>query len=192
MDPGDQHLTLEDFSSWKTENLRQYLTMRGLSKSGRRDEMIALCFSAAQLDLPIIQSKSEILEGNKTCYDALLKKAGIPDPLLQYDGWLDEKVALPRWPPIFLSDITSFLLLHGDIALTNHMLKDYKVGKAYEYYTSGWLQEVFYHQVPGDRCILRAKCSPSQRLKEDLHDIWVAVTESDGTIHAAYCSCTAG
>jgi hypothetical protein len=38
-------------------------------------------------------------------------------------------------------DITQFLLAHGDVALTNDMLKDYKVGKAYEYFSSGWLQE---------------------------------------------------
>jgi len=37
------------------------------------------------------------------------------------------------WPPIFLTDITQFLLAHGDAALTNDMLKDYKVDKVYEY-----------------------------------------------------------
>jgi hypothetical protein len=44
------------------------------------------------------------------------------------------------WPPNFLTDITQFLLAHGDVALTNDMLKDYKVGKDYEYFSSGWLQ----------------------------------------------------
>jgi hypothetical protein len=41
------------------------------------------------------------------------------------------------------------LLAHGDVALTNDMLKDYKVGKAYEYFSSGWLQEGYF---------LKAKC----------------------------------
>jgi hypothetical protein len=36
------------------------------------------------------------------------------------------------------------LLAHGDVALTNDMLKDYKVGKAYEYFSSGWLQEGYF------------------------------------------------
>ena len=48
------------------------------------------------------------------------------------------------WPPNFLIDITQFLLAHGDVALTNDMLKDYKVGKAYEYFSSGWLQEEYF------------------------------------------------
>ena len=47
------------------------------------------------------------------------------------------------WPPIFLTDITQFLLAHGDAALTNDMLKDYKVDKVYEYCLSGWLQEAY-------------------------------------------------
>ena len=48
------------------------------------------------------------------------------------------------WPPNLLTDITQFLLAHGDVALANDMLKDYKVGKAYEYFSSGWLQEEYF------------------------------------------------
>jgi hypothetical protein len=48
------------------------------------------------------------------------------------------------WPPIFLTDITQFLLAHGDAALTNDMLKDYQVDKVYEYCLSGWLQEAYF------------------------------------------------
>jgi hypothetical protein len=43
-----------------------------------------------------------------------------------------------------LTDITQFLLAHGDVALTNDMLKDQKVDKAYEYFSSGWLQEGYF------------------------------------------------
>jgi hypothetical protein len=57
---------------------------------------------------------------------------------LFYSGWLDEHDHdMQFWPPNFLTDITQFLLAHGDVALTNDMLKDYKVGKAYEYFSSG-------------------------------------------------------
>jgi hypothetical protein len=58
------------------------------------------------------------------------------------------------------------LLAHGDVALTNDMLKDYKVGKAYEYFSSGWLQEGYFLKAKSNNnnnlCILRTKCSPSQ------------------------------
>jgi hypothetical protein len=47
------------------------------------------------------------------------------------------------------------------------MLKDYKVGKAYEYFSSGWLQEGYFLKAKSNNnnlCILRTKCSPSQTL----------------------------
>ena len=79
------------------------------------------------------------------------------------------------WPPNFLIDITQFLLAHGDVALTNVMLKDYKVGKAYEYFSSGWLQEGYFLKTKSNNnnnlCILRTKCSPSQTLDDDPHNV---------------------
>ena len=59
---------------------------------------------------------------------------GISDPLQMISGRLDEHDGMRFWPPIVLTDITQFLLAHGDVALTNDMLKDYKVGKVYEYF----------------------------------------------------------
>lgn len=34
----------------------------------------------------------------------------LPDPLLLKDGWLGERDSITSWPPIFLSDITMFLM----------------------------------------------------------------------------------
>ena len=76
-----------------------------------------------------------------------------------------------------MTDITQFLLAHGDVALTNDMMKDYKVGKAYEYFSSGWLQEGYLLKATGNSnnnnnlCILRTKCSPSQTLDDDPHNV---------------------
>jgi hypothetical protein len=66
------------------------------------------------------------------------------------------------------------------------MLKDYKVGKAYEYFSSGWLQEGYFLKAKSNNnnlCILRTKCSPSQTYH---------IEEDDGLTEGAYCSCTAG
>ena len=79
---------------------------------------------------------------------------------------------------IFFTDIKQFLLAHGDVALTNDMLKDYKVGKAYEYFSSGWLQEGYFLKATGksnnnnnNLCILRTKCSPSHTLDDHPHNV---------------------
>jgi len=77
----------------------------------------------------------------------------------------------------FFDRHTQFLLAHGDVALTNDMLKDYKAGKVYEYILSGWLQEAYFLKTKSNNnnnlCILflRAQCSPSQRLNDDLHNV---------------------
>ena len=67
---------------------------------------------------------------------------GISDPLQMFSGRLDEHMRFS--PPILLTDITQFMLAHGDVALSNNMLKDYKVGKVYEYFLSGWLYEAYF------------------------------------------------
>jgi hypothetical protein len=84
------------------------------------------------------------------------------------------ELALHRHDREFKKNMHKFhilLLAHGDVALTNDMLKDYKVGKAYEYFSSGWLQEGYFLKAKSNNnnnlCILRTKCSPSQRLDDD-------------------------
>ena len=126
MDPGDQLYTLDELRIWKVENLRQFLTMKGLTKSGTKEEIAALCFSACKLNLPLVPSHDDVLKDNKRCYDNILSECGISDPLQIYSGWLDEHDhGMQFWPPIFLTDIMQFLLAHGDVALTNDILKDY-------------------------------------------------------------------
>jgi hypothetical protein len=51
MVPGDQLYTLDELRCWKVENLRQFLTMRGLTKSGTKEELAALCFFGMQVEL---------------------------------------------------------------------------------------------------------------------------------------------
>ena len=113
----------------------------------------------------------DVLKDNKRCYDNILSECGISDPLQIYSGWLDEHDhGMQFWPPIVLTDITQFLLAHGDVALANDMLKDYKVSKAYEYVSSGWLQEGYFLKTKSNNnnlCILRTVFSPSQTLDDD-------------------------
>ena len=48
MDPGDQRITLDDFSVWKIEALRSFLSCRGLSTTGNKQELVALAFAAIE------------------------------------------------------------------------------------------------------------------------------------------------
>ncbi|CAC5361849.1 unnamed protein product [Mytilus coruscus] len=41
-------------------------------------------------------------------------------------------------------------------------------------------------------CFLKANCVPSQKIKEEEHDVWVCVEKATGEIGSSYCTCTAG
>lgn len=73
-------------------------------------------------------------------------------------------------------------------------LGEYKIGKAYEYFQAGFLKEVFYHQISekSSYCILRARCTPSTKITDDWHNVWVCAEKTSGEIKSAYCTCTAG
>ena len=76
---------------------------------------------------------------------------------------------------------------------------EYKEGKAYRYFTDEFVKEVLIHLISESSkyCIMKTKCTPSQRVSAKPYDVWVVV-EKDTPIHpggqilSAYCSCTAG
>ena len=75
----------------------------------------------------------------------------------------------------YFTDIKQFLLAHGYVALTNDMLKTYKVAQVW-IYLSGWLQEAYFLKTKSNNnnlCILRTKCSPSQTLDDDPHNVYI-------------------
>ena len=66
MDPGDQlyTLVLMSFDVGKSR-ISEFLTMRDLTKSGTKEELAALCFSACKLNLPLVPSQDDVLKDNK-------------------------------------------------------------------------------------------------------------------------------
>ena len=70
----------------------------------------------------------------------------LPNP---YDllGWKNEVSSLPdiSWP-----DIYNYLINHPSSVFTNESLKAYKSLDAYNYFVSGHIQEVHYHEIAKD------------------------------------------
>ena len=198
-DPGD--LTLEVFLTWRVDSLKLFLEKRGLGKDGSKAELAALCYSANKLKLPLKITSEEAIKQNSLSYKALLSCSSttytcehfsIPDPYTVNNGWCDEKEGISHWPPIYLSDITIFLSRNSSSHTCNY-LSEYKSGKAYQYFSNNWLKEVFFHPLSTNHCcILRAQCSPSQRLNDTDHCVWVCVHKESGKVMSAYCSCAAG
>lgn len=123
-----------------------------------------------------------------------------PDPFKISNGWLSEKEdGMKYWPPVSIVDIIDFFReQHFE---TGHMLSQYKSGKAYDYFKTAWLKEIYYNSMNqfSTRCtgigkysLLRAKCTPSQHINDPDHDVWVITEKESGCIVRSFCNCTAG
>ena len=135
-----------------------------------------LVLSAGKLNLPLVPSQDYVLQDNKRCYDKILSDwSGISDPLhwasdVFWKAWWIWLMACNFGHQFFFKDIKQFLLAHVYVVLTNDMLKAYKVAQVW----SGWLQEAYFLKTKSNNnnlCILRTKCSPSQTLDDDPHNV---------------------
>ena len=187
---------LDFFPTWKVDSLRTFLEKRGLFKEGTRAELAALCFAASKMEIPIVQSLDIARKQNEQDYaKTLLLDDGtcLPDPFQLNTGWCNEKDGISQWPPVYINDISLYFMRKNDPSSVK-LLNEYKVGKAYSYFTSGWLKEVFYHHIntASPYCLLRAACTPSMKVADVDHSVWCCVRKADGCIMRVYCSCTAG
>lgn len=189
---------LDDFMRWKVPLLKDFLRERGLKTTGTKNELAALAYGAKELGIPKKPGVSAQQEIKKKEYASLLIIGNdkIPDPLTLKDGWLTEQTGISKWPPIFQVHIAEFILIgeQGKTDISKRLLSDYKEGKAYSYFTSGWLKEVLYHDLAHSSkyCLLKSETTPSQSINNPSHNIWICVTKKTGDIMSAYCSCFAG
>ena len=91
----------DDFLSMNVNNLKDYLTVRGISVSGyNKIELVAQEYSAAEMDLPIILSSADLTKTLEEEHSKLLREFNIFDPKniekeLRVDG-------LTAWPKVNL------------------------------------------------------------------------------------------
>ncbi|XP_030845477.1 uncharacterized protein LOC105436450 isoform X2 [Strongylocentrotus purpuratus] len=191
----DVDVTRDIISQWKTEALRDFLRRRGL-KLGNRGDMIAWVFSAMTQGIAIQPSEVEKTRSRASTYRELLvfNDHTFPDPMSELDdGWIGEQRGMQYWPPTMYRDICMYLLNKDPASLEGRIMKDYKEGKAYSYFASSWLKEIFFNPM-GDSpfCFLKSKCTPSQNIGAEPHEAWLLCQKDDGMICSAYCTCVAG
>ena len=65
----------DDFLSINVNNLKDYLTVRGISVSGyNKTELVARAYSAAEIDLPIILSSADLTKNLEEEYSKRLRE----------------------------------------------------------------------------------------------------------------------
>ena len=126
-------MDLEMISTMKVEELKDFLRLRGLKVTGKKNELIARVFVALENDLPIVKTAEEAEKEMTTSYqDELKLEDGVilPDPFKLEKGWLKEEEGITFWPLTLYQDIFNFLAFHPS-ELASKDLSDYRTSKAY-------------------------------------------------------------
>ena len=182
-------------SSMKVEELKDFLKLRGLKVSGRKIELVARVFAASENNVPLVKTAVEIEQDLHKEYQSklLINNISIPDPYKLETDWLSEENGRIFWPMILYPDIFNYLVFHPS-ELGSSDLCDYKECKAYSYYKSGWLQELFYHSIDNESpfCIFKSSCRKSERINDTFHKLWIVIEKKSSKILRAHCTCMAG
>lgn len=187
--------SIDEIRLWNVKTLQEFLRKRGLRVSGRKEELVALVFAAKRMPDYVKPITTEAECTKSIQYDDLLKipNGKLPNPT-DLKGWINEEQGLSSWPPTMAFDIGKYLLSVDNVPLRNRLMSDYKEGKAYSYFASGWVKEVMFHAISesSDFCFLMTECRPSQNINNIPWKVWVAIKKKTGEIHSGYCTCFAG
>ena len=111
-----EELPFEVIQTWKPEKLKEFCRKRDLKVSGTKAELVARVFAAAEMGISIKPTALERIattEKEKAKLLIMPNGTSVPDPLTLKDGWVKESENMTSWPPIYLSDITLFLVREG-------------------------------------------------------------------------------
>ena len=195
-----EELPYETIQTRTSEQLKEFCRKRDLNVSGTKAELVACVFAAAGLGIAIkltAQERIAATEKEKAKLLIMLNGTSDPDPLILKNGWVKESESMTSWPPIYLSDITMFLMSDHpvkDVDFQKRVLNEYKEGKAYRLFYSGWLKEISCQKITdySEYCFLKAKCTHSMKISDTPHSAWICANKNNGFIVTAYCTCVAG
>ena len=95
---------------------------------------------------------------------------------------------MKQWPEVDDGKLFSYILKTK--AVDEEYSGKYEDQEAYSYWMSGFVDTVLF-----TKCVFLKGCvSPSQKVRDDPHKVWVCLegTKSDCKIVTSWCTCTAG
>ena len=106
------------------------------------------------------------------------------------EEWIDD---ITKWPSIEFSDVYNYLI-NSTGCYTKDSLKAYKSLEAYNYFVSGHVQTVNFHESSeqSKHAILMVKVNRSQKSAANPHETWVITCKEDGQVMSGHCTCTYG
>ena len=177
----EESLTYNEVNSWRSDALMLYCRQRGSKVSRSNQELVACVFAASKMGIPVQPTAEERIATTANEKARLLdleNGSSLPNPSTMKD-WLRESDAITSWPRIFLSDITVFPMEDHpgkDVDLHERVLNEYKEGKAYRLYESGWLKEIYWHPIStaSEFCFLKANSTHTMKIGDTPHTAWIA------------------
>ena len=186
-------ITLSEVKMWDTSALKEFCRKRGYKVSGSREELCARVYVLYNNQVAEEPEAKQQEASRRSDYKTIYGTGPVTGDPMRLKKWLTEKEGLAQWPPVSYVEIVKFISRKGH-SLSADALTSYKTGKGFAYFYNDWLQEVFYHPVNKDcdACYLKAECTPSNRLSDEPHSLWVKANKKGGEIYSAYCTCVAG
>ena len=108
-----EQLSVDEINTWRMDALKHFLIKRGLKVSGRKEELVARVFAAAeQKNMPVCLDAASRVAQTQRERESLLKtpEGVLPDPSELHNGWIGELNGLTKWLPILLSDLTLYIM----------------------------------------------------------------------------------
>ena len=176
----------------KVPELKFFLRLRGLKVRGNKEDLVCRAVNAIENNLPILKTAEQIEGEIASEYKQKLSVNNVtfPDPFKIENGWKNEEEAITSWPIVSAFAVINFLRVDSTVKDLN----DYKSSKAYSYFQQGWLGELFYLQLDAHKeyCLVKADCRPSMRISDTKHNLWLLLSQVNGTVFRAHCTCMAG
>ena len=96
------------------KELKTFLRLCGLKVSGKKEELVARVFVAAEKNMHVFKTAQEVQAEIVEDYVSKLRVEGalLPDPMSFIHGWVPEDGGVRLWPMTIYPDIFNFLSLH--------------------------------------------------------------------------------
>jgi hypothetical protein len=172
----------EEFAANTLGHLKDFLSARGLSYTGSKQQLVSRCFVAWESKTLLKFTEKQQLSRLQTEYDTRLKEANIDDTR----SFKDE--AWSYWPKVDLGHIFSFVLSRKEQDM--YFVGHYKSQKAYSHYQSGFVDIIYYASLNGSKGVA-SRVSPSQSIRNEAHDVGIALNKRHAIV-VSWSSCIEG
>ena len=183
-----------DFSKCKVENLKKYLSNRGIQlsdrgKGKRRVDLLELCQNAAEMKQQkleeVVESFDRVLEEKLQANKGLLPN---PDTLR---SWSHNFASIPEFT---FADLFSYLVGKDDYPVEN--LRSFKSLHGYKLFHDGHVEDLQCCRLENKPfSYFQFKVKPAERAKtEEGQSTYngFLILKSSADVHAAYCPCKGG